>query len=140
MRKSLLDTDILSEISKGINKSVLARASRYLDEHGNFTFTSISVYEALYGLKAKPAPLQAARLLELVTIHDEILPDETDYRFAADIRAAMHLPGTEIGRADPVIAACAYRRHLAMVTGNAKHYQFIVDAGFQLDLENWRDA
>ena len=118
----------------------MARASRYLDEHGNFTFTSISVYEALYGLKAKPAPLQAARFLELVTVQEEILPDETDYRLAADIRAAMHLSGTEIGRADPVIAACAYRRHLAMVTGNTKHYQFIVNAGFPLDIANWRDG
>ena len=85
IRKSLLDSDILSEISKGINKTVLGHASHYLDEHGVFTFTSISVYEALYGLKAKPAPQQAIRFLQLVAGHEEIVPDAEDYRMAADI-------------------------------------------------------
>jgi tRNA(fMet)-specific endonuclease VapC len=57
---------------------------------------------------------------------------------AANIRAAMHLAGTEIGKADPVTAACAFRRDLPIVTGNTKHYQFIGQAGFRLTLENWR--
>jgi len=92
----------------------------------------------LYGLKAKPAPQQAIRFLQLIGGHHEIVPDADDYRAAADIRAAMHLAGTEIGRADPIIAACAYRRRLVMVTGNIKHYQYIVKAGFPIQLENWR--
>ena len=138
MRKSLLDTDVLSEISKGINPTVSGHAKRYLDQHTVFTFTSISVYEGLWGYKAKPAPLQADRFLQLVSVHDEIVPDREDYRAAADIRAALQLAGKEIGKADPVIAACAYRRGLVMVTGNTKHYQFVIDAGFPLTLANWR--
>jgi predicted nucleic acid-binding protein len=139
MRKALLDSDILSEISKGFNQTVLQHASDYLDEHARFTFTSINVYEVLYGIKAKPALKQAERFLSLLAEHEEIVPDAHDYRVAADIRAAMHLAGTEIGKADPVIAACAYRRGLPLVTGNTKHYQFVTNAGFGLDLENWRD-
>jgi len=52
MRKALLDTDTLSEISKGFDNSVLKRASDYLTAHNRLTFTSISVNEVLYGLRA----------------------------------------------------------------------------------------
>jgi predicted nucleic acid-binding protein len=138
MRKALLDTDILSEISKGFDRTVLERASDYLNEHDRLTFTSISVYEVLYGLRAKPAPKQAERFLALLAEHEEIVPDAGDYRVAAEIRAAMHLAGTEIGKADPVISACAFRRSLPIVTGNTKHYEFIQRAGFSVTLENWR--
>jgi tRNA(fMet)-specific endonuclease VapC len=80
MRKALLDSDIPSEISKGFNKSVLQNASDYLNEHGRLTFTSISIYEVLYGIKAKPAPRQADRFLALLAGHEEIVPDADDYR------------------------------------------------------------
>lgn len=80
------------------------------------------------------------RLLQLIADHQEIVPTAQDYRLAADIRAAMHRAGTEIGSADPVIAACACRRNLVLVTGNVRHYQFIADAGFPLAIENWRDG
>ena len=139
MTKCLLDSDILSEISKGIDRTVAKTASLYLNEYGLFSFTSVTVYEVLYGLKAKPAPQQAIRFLQLVAIHEEILPDKDDYRLAADIRAAMHRAGTEIGKADPVIAACALRRRLVVVTGNTTHYKFVIGAGFPLVIENWRN-
>jgi hypothetical protein len=59
MPKCLLDSDILSEITKGINQTVAGHASRYLSQHTVLTFTSVSVYENLWGYKAKPAPQQA---------------------------------------------------------------------------------
>ena len=139
MRRAILDSDILSEIGKGINANVLRHASRYLDEHGQLTFTSISVYEVLYGLKAKPAAQQANRFQTLLEGHDEIVPAAEDYRIAADIRAAMHLAGTPIGKADPVIAACAVRRTLPIVTGNVRHYEYIQQAAFANEIENWRE-
>ena len=105
MRKAILDSDILSEIGKGINANVLRNTSKYLDEHDQLPFTSISVYEVLYGLKAKPATKQAIRFEALLEDHQEIVPESVDYRIAANIRAAMHLAGTLIGKEDPVIAA-----------------------------------
>lgn len=140
MLKSLLDSDILSEITKGLNQTVSRHAELYLSQHTVLTFTSVSVYENLWGYRAKPAPKQAQRFLQLVAVHDEIVPDKEDYRIAADIRAALKIAGKEIGRADPVIAACAYCRNLVLVTGNTKHYQFVVDVGFPLTIENWRDS
>ena len=51
MAKALLDTDILSEYLKGHNSTVINHAARYAQEHGIFTFTSVTVYEIVYGLE-----------------------------------------------------------------------------------------
>lgn len=139
MIKAILDTDILSEISKGIDPLVLQNASDYLDEYAQLTFTSISVYEILYGLQAKNAIRQTETFLELIEDHEEIVPTRDDYRMAAAIRAAMQQAGTPIGNADPIIAACATRRSIRLVTGNTRHYSYIQNAGFALQLLNWRD-
>ena len=58
MDKGILDTDILSEIGKGVHPNVLKNVSDYLDEYPQLTFTSISVYEQLYGFKVKAAARQ----------------------------------------------------------------------------------
>ena len=56
--KSILDTDILSEYFKGHNASVANRAATYAKDHGLFTFTSVTVYEIVYGLELKGASSQ----------------------------------------------------------------------------------
>lgn len=53
--KSVLDTDILSEYRKGHGPTVIHHAGRYAKEHGVFTFTSVTVYEIVYGLELKSA-------------------------------------------------------------------------------------
>ena len=140
MIKGILDTDILSELGKGVNITVLNHATSYLDEHGKLTFTSISVYEQLYGFALKKATRQTERFLDLVAAHEELVPDKRDYRLAAAIRASMQLAGTSIGSHDPIIAACAVNRDLPLITGNTRHHGFIRDAGYALQLLNWRDA
>ena len=51
MSKRVLDTDVLSEIIKGKNEAVTAKAQAYLAEHGRFTTTAVSVAEIVYGLR-----------------------------------------------------------------------------------------
>jgi tRNA(fMet)-specific endonuclease VapC len=53
MEPSLLDTDTLSEVMKGVNQQVQANARRYLSVFGHFTFSLITRYEILRGLKAR---------------------------------------------------------------------------------------
>lgn len=138
--KAILDTDILSEIGKGIDQTVLQNAANYAAEHGQLTFTSVSVFEALYGFHAKGAEQQARRFLQLIAPHEEITPTASDYRLAAQICAALQRAGTPIGTSDPLIAACAIGRGLPLVTGNTRHHGFIQSAGFALQLLNWREA
>jgi predicted nucleic acid-binding protein len=47
--------------------------------------------------------------------------------------------GQQIGLLDPFIAATAIANDRPLVTNNTKHYQRIVDLGFPLELENWRE-
>ena len=51
MSKVVLDTDILSEILKGKDATVAARARAYRAEHGRYTFTVIAVFEIVRGLR-----------------------------------------------------------------------------------------
>ena len=138
--KGILDTDILSEISKAKDQIVLLNAANYLDFHAQLTFTSVSVYEVLYGLGAKGATGQMRDFAEVISEHEELLPTATDYRMAAEIRAKLKRVGTPIGSIDPIIAACAISRELPLITGNTRHHGFIRDAGYALQLLNWRDA
>jgi tRNA(fMet)-specific endonuclease VapC len=140
MNDSLLDTDMLSDVIKGLDPNVVTASECYLREHPFFTFTSVSVYEILYGLGVKQAHRQIEKFLKLVEAHQELVPTPKDYRLAADIRACLHRAGTPIGTADPVIAACAVNRAVPLVTGNSRHYEYIADAGFALILDNWRLA
>ncbi len=64
MVKCILDTDILSEYLKGHNPNVVLRALQYAKEHGVFTFTSVTVYEIIYGLELKSAAAQSKPALE----------------------------------------------------------------------------
>jgi predicted nucleic acid-binding protein len=58
MVKCILDTDILSEYLKGNDPNVIRHAARYAKEHDIFTFTSVTVYEIVYGLELKSASSQ----------------------------------------------------------------------------------
>jgi len=136
--KVILDTDILSEIVKAKDATVLLNADRYLDDHEQLTFTSISVFEVLFGLKSKLATRQIKDFLGAIEEHEEVTPTAQDYRLAADISAALQRAGTPVGAFDPLIAACAIERGLPLVTGNTRHHSFIQNAGFTLQLLNWR--
>ena len=140
MDKVLLDSDILSEIYKGISPSVMSNATSYLQQHARLSFSSISVHEVLFGLYAKNALRRAEDFSLRISVQDEIVPTTEDYRLAARIRADLQRAGTPIGNFDPLIAACAIERAWPLVTGNTRHYGFIQNAGFALQLTNWRDA
>src|ERR1700754_4589540 len=52
MEDVILDTDILSEVLKGQHQHVLATARQYLSVHQRFSFSEITVYEIVRGLRA----------------------------------------------------------------------------------------
>jgi predicted nucleic acid-binding protein len=52
--KAILDTDMLSEYLKGHNAAVAGRAAA--KDHGVFTFTSVTVYEIVYGWSSRECP------------------------------------------------------------------------------------
>jgi len=139
MVRSLVDSDILSEILKGKNRQVEANKTAYAAEFSQLTFTSATVLEVLYGLERIGARAQLQRAEALFAKHEEIPPTPQDYRLAAEIAGALDRQGTHVGLIDPLIAACAIRRGLAVATGNVSHFSYMRRAGYQFVLYNWHE-
>jgi len=137
--KVILDTDILSEYLKGHNATVASRAAAYAKEHGVFAFTSVTVFEIVYGLELKRASSQLAKVLAWLNLNEEITPIAADYRSAASIKAAAQSQGCIVEFPDCLIAAIAVRMDRPLITGNTGGFHAIQRTGVKLVLENWRD-
>ena len=140
MVKCILDTDLLSEYLKGHDPNVIRHAARYHKEHGVFTFTSVTVYEIVYGLELKSASSQLKKALEWLNQNEEITPTSTDYLTAATIKATARKRGSALELPDCLIAAVAVRLDRQLVTGNTEDFQAIQKTGINLILGNWRNA
>ena len=134
MGSCLLDTDTLSEVMKGRDPAVSQRARDYLTAQGVFTFSIITRYEILRGLKARDATRQLQAFdAQCQKSRILLLTDEIIVR-AADIYADLCRRGELISDADILIAATALVHRLTLVTENTDHFQRI--AG--LPIESWR--
>jgi tRNA(fMet)-specific endonuclease VapC len=136
--KVILDTDILSEYFKGHNASVAGRAASYAGDHGVFTFTSVTVYEIVYGLELKGASSQLKKVLAWLKQNEEITPLDADYLAAATIKATARKQGYIVELPDCLIAAVAVRLNPPLVTGNTGDFLTILKTGINLTIENWR--
>lgn len=136
--KAILDTDILSEYLKGHNAVVARRARAYAEDHGVFTFTSVTVYEIVYGLELKEASSQLKKVRAWLKQNIEITPIGADYLTAASIKAMARRQGAVVELPDCLIASVAVRLTLPLVTGNTDDFRAIQKTGVDLALENWR--
>jgi tRNA(fMet)-specific endonuclease VapC len=100
----------------------------------HFTFSIITRYEILQGLKARRATRQIARF-EQRCQHSEVPPltDDIIVR-AADVYAMLYQGGQLISDADILIAATALLHHLVLVTENVNYFRRIPS----LSIESWR--
>ena len=136
--KAILDTDILSEYFKGHNASVAGRAASYAEDHGVFTFTSVTVYEIVYGLELKGALSQLKKVLAWLKQNEEITPLDADYLAAATIKATARKQGSVVELPDCLIASVAVRLNRPLITGNTDDFRTIQKTGINLAIENWR--
>ena len=135
MQESLLDTDILNEVLKQKNANVVHHASKYLQQHHQFSFSSMTWYEVNRGLKFKKATRQLQHFSifcnhsKIYSITDAIL----------ERTANLWVAGTDGGHphndADLIIAATALELGKRLITGNIKHFSWIP----HLTVENWRE-
>ena len=134
MDAALLDTDILSEVFKRRDATVLANAAAYLHQHQRFTFSLFSRFEVHRGYLHKKATTQFARF-DVFCGNSVVLPlTEAVFDRAAQLWGDAQTGGHPCGDADLLIAATALEHNLVLVTGNLRHFTWI--AG--LKLEDWR--
>jgi tRNA(fMet)-specific endonuclease VapC len=139
MRKAALDTDIFSEVVKGKNLVVRARAAEYVAACGPLTISLVTVLEVVKGLHKVQREADVQRFLASLSLL-EVLPLDLDTAvLAGRIYGDLERTGQPIGRADPMIAATAVVRDLVLITGNGAHYERIQQLGYALELENWRE-
>jgi tRNA(fMet)-specific endonuclease VapC len=134
----VLDTDILSEIIKGKNAVVAAKASAYVAQQGRFTTSAVSVAEIVYGLRRVGREDRVAVFDASLANTDILSFDDAAARVAGRINADLGRAGRVIGLPDVMIAAIALRNGLAGVTGNTSHFEYVRAANYDLRIENWR--
>lgn len=138
MDKALLDTDMLSEVLKGVDPKVAARAAGYRSSFGRFTISTVSVMEVVKGLRKLGDENRIQQFLSAVSAEELLTLDLASADVAGRMYADLESAGQTIGRADPLIAGIALGHGLTLVTGNTGHYQRIQALGYPLQLDNWR--
>lgn len=130
--KTLLDTDILSAILKR-QPNALMRGQRYLSDHPRFSFSLMSRFEILRGLKARNATTQIFDFESFCAV-SEVLPLNEDVVIrASDTYAALYQSGKLIQDADLLIAATALAHGIVLASNNLSHFNRILG----LSVDNW---
>jgi tRNA(fMet)-specific endonuclease VapC len=132
MPPMLVDTDVLSAIMRR-SQAATAKAAAYLSVHSLFSFSIITRYEILRGLKAKNATKQIAAFELLCVSSNVIALTDAIVDKAAENYAELHSQGRLIGDADILIAASALANGCGVATNNEKHFKRVPG----LHIENW---
>lgn len=138
MNKALLDTDILSEIIKGIDPMVARNAAAYYQAFGHFTLSAITVMEVVQGFQKNRSFRRLQNFVASLAIEEVIDFDQVNGELAGRIAGDLDRAGRPIGAADSMIAAIALEHGLELVTGNTAHFQRVQQLGYPLALANWR--
>ena len=129
---TLLDSDTLSYLRKQ-HPQALIHAKAYLREHGELSFSLITHYEVLRGLKVRGATAQI-QSFERLCGSSRVVPLKREVILrATDIYADLSRRGVLIGDADILIAATALEHRLILTTNNTRHYDRVPG----LTLQNW---
>ena len=137
--KSLLDTDILSEILRAKNATVIARVAAYRQEYNQLTISSVTLMEIVKGFHKMEREEALQRFLQGMSQSEILSFDTGSAEIAGRIYGDLEKAGLPIGQADVMIASIAIHHRLLLVTGNQRHYQRIQQLGYGLQLDNWRD-
>jgi tRNA(fMet)-specific endonuclease VapC len=131
--KYLLDTNVLSDFVRG-EPAVMKRLRH--EPPPQLAVSVITEMEIEYGLSRNPdlSPRVREAMRTLLNTLSVLAFEREDARVAAQLRAALNKQGTPIGAYDLLLAACAMRRGLKIVTHNAR--EFVRVGG--LGLEDWR--
>jgi tRNA(fMet)-specific endonuclease VapC len=138
MDKALLDTDIFSEVLKGVDPTVATRKTAYLAAFGQYTVSLVTVAEVVKGFHKQGWEDRIARFLNGLSDVELLTLELRSAELAGRIYGDLERTGRPIGHADPLIAGIALHHDLVLITGNQDHYLRIQALGYGLKLDNWR--
>ncbi|RYG99234.1 MAG: type II toxin-antitoxin system VapC family toxin [Alphaproteobacteria bacterium] len=118
----------------------ITNALAYRNEHDKPYLSVITVMEILRGLHRDIDPAKAERFKLSAPANFQFLDVTTGVSYlASEIIGKLEDARMTIGIADSLIAATAIQHGLVLVTANRKHFQRVVDLGYSLTLQNWRE-
>lgn len=131
--KYLLDTNVLSDFVRG-EGAVMARLKREAPQ--SLALSVITELEVEYGLARAPrlSPQVGVAMRALLNTISVLPFEREDARAAAPLRVSLAAQGTPIGAYDLLLAACALRRGLVLVTHNVREFARVGG----LRMEDWR--
>jgi tRNA(fMet)-specific endonuclease VapC len=138
VNKALLDTDILSEIIKGIDPVVAHNSAAYYQAFGQFTLSAVTVMEVVQGFQKNQSIRRLQAFVAQIAAEEVIDFNRATGELAGRIAGELDRTGRPIGAADTMIAATALTHGLELVTGNTAHFQRVQQLGYPLTLANWR--
>lgn len=128
----LLDSDTISNMMRR-HPNAVKRAAQYRNLYPTFTFSIITKYEIVRGLKIKDARKQL-QVFEAFSAASEVLPITLEVvEEASNIYSELYRSGKPIGDADILIAATAIINDCILATGNGRHFARIPN----LRIVNW---
>jgi tRNA(fMet)-specific endonuclease VapC len=136
--KTLLDTDIFSELMRGKNDVVRTRAQAYVREHGRLSISAVTVLEIVKGFQKAGMQDALERFVKSLGSVEVITLGPEAAILSGRIYGDLERLRQTIGRADPMIAGVAILHGLVLAAGNQVHYARIQAAGYNLVLDNWR--
>lgn len=140
MDKALVDTDILSEILKGYDQTVIQNVANYQRHFPQLTLSTASITEITKGLWKKRKTAKLASFLSLLKTQEIVPFDTACAELAGKLFADLERKGLPIGWGDVIIGATAITHDLVLVTGNMKHFGRLNQVGYAIQLMNWREA
>jgi predicted nucleic acid-binding protein len=138
LNKALIDTDIFSEMTKGVDQTVAANARSYRKAFGYYTISVFTFMEIIRGYQKKQASRQMQAFLAGIASEEVIPFDQAAAELAGKIAGDLERVGRPIGLTDPMIASTPIQHGLELVTGNTTHFQYVQQLGYPLTLVNWR--
>src|SRR5262245_41730156 len=120
--RTLLDSDIWSEIMRAKNASVAARAATYLSQHGCFILSTVTVFEIVRGLQKENRQDKIDQFDELLEDVEVLDLDRQAADLAGRIYGELDRRGHRIDFGDALIAGIALRHRLCLATGNTAHF------------------
>ena len=139
MEKTLLDTDIFSEMLKRKHQGVIKAAQQYHAQFSQYTISTFTVLEIVKGFHKVNREEEIQQFLIRLSTIEILTLSVRSAELAGRIYADLERIGEPIGRVDPMIAALAISHDMVLATGNTRHYQRIQSAGYALKLTNWKE-
>jgi tRNA(fMet)-specific endonuclease VapC len=136
--KTRLDTDIFSEVLKGVDARIVTRATAYRTSFSCYTLSTLTVMEIVKGFHKLQREDRVQQFLAALAGEELLTLDLQSSELAGRIYADLERLGQPIGRVDPMIAGIAIRHGLTLTTGNTSHYQRIQALQYPLKLDDWR--